>query len=448
MTMDPKLKEKRGKRKEDGFALVSVALLLAIVLVFGLSLLDYALSSRRASRALQESLSAEQIAEAGANKAIYCLNASVGTNCGGTYGTGFAGETNVAYGTGRFTTTIAVTGAERDITSVGTAAGGSTFTLKVGATTIPPTDSPGFSYALQSGEGGAHMENNSSIQGTIYSNGDIDCQSINAIIAGDAYSSKVGGKVESCRTNFHTHADKILNGSVGGNAYYLNDPADIAGTTVGGAKYSGSTTPNFATMPILDLQFWRDSAEAGGTHVGDYSPADNSTIGPLKITGDLIMNNNVDVTLNGPLWVMGNILTGNNSSFTLASGFGGLSTTILADDPSDMVNHGKIDITNNTGIYGTGNPTSHILFASTNNSTSDTSPALSVANNASGAVFYAINGTLRLQNNSGAKSLAGYRLFIDQNAVITYVMSDFTGQFSNSPAGIWRIKEGTWRQAQ
>jgi hypothetical protein len=431
----------------NGFAIVSATVLLGIMLVFGLALLDYSLSSRRAGRGLQDSLSAEQIAEAGVNKAIYCLNASVGTNCGGTYGTGYAGETAVSYGGGTFTTTLAASGADKDITAVGTAGGGRTFTIKVMATSVPPTDSPDFSYALQSGGGGAHMENNSQISGTIYSNGDIDCQTTQARITGDAYSSKANGLIDSCDVDYHAHADRILDANVDGDAYYKNNPADIAGTTVDGTKYPNSTTPAVAPMPDLNLQFWRDSAEAGGIITGNHSPADNSTLGPVRITGDLIMNNNVDVTVNGPIWVNGNITTGNNSSFTLASSFGAFSTVILADNQTDMANKGKIDITNNTGIYGTGNPSSHILFASTNTSTNDAAPALSVANNASGAVFYAINGTLRLQSNSGAKSLAGYRLFIDQNAVVTYVESEFTGQFSNSPAGVWRVKEGTWRQA-
>jgi hypothetical protein len=53
---------------------------------------------------------------------------------------------------------------------------------------------------------------------------------------------------------------------------------------------------------------------------------------------------------------------------------------------------------------------------------------------------------LRVANNAGAKSLAGYRLFIDQNSTVTYVASDFAGFFSNSPGGRWRLQEGTWRE--
>lgn len=435
------------KMSQRGFALPIVALFLGILMVLATIVLDTALSSRHAGKVFQQVLTAEQLAEAGIHKALFCMNATVGTNCGGTFGSNYVGETNVSFSGGTFTTTLAGSGATRTVTAVGNGPAGSR-TVITDLTTVPPTDSIGFTYALQSGTGGSWMENGSGITGTMYSNGDIECKTTSATITGDAYSSKSGGKIDKCRVDYHAHADNILSSSVGGNAYYKNDPADISGTTVTGTKFANSTTPGATTLPIMDLQFWRDSAEAGGIITGDYAPADNSNLGPIKITGNLTMNNSVDVTIKGPVWVQGNIITGNSNSFTLDSSFGDYSTVILADDPADMVTRGKIDISNGTSIYGSGDPQSHILFASTNSSTTDTAPALSVSNNATGAVFYAINGTLRLQNNGGAKSLAGYRLFLDNNAIVTYVASEFTGQFSNSPGVTWGMKKGTWREGK
>lgn len=437
-----------ANKNERGFALVTTTLILGIAFAFAVILLDVVLTGRQAGRSLQETFSAQQIAEAGVHKAISCLNALVGTNCGGTYGVSYSGESNVSFGGGRFTTTLTGSGTTRTVTSTGYTNAGRRSIVIADITNVPNEDTPGFSYALQAGGGGAHMENNSSINGTIYSSGDIDCQTTNATITGDAYTSKVGGKIEKCHMGFHAHADKILNSEVDGDAFYALDPSGIAGTTVDGTKYPGQPTPAEAPLPSIDLDFWRDSAEAGGIIYGDYHPADNTDIGPVKIVGDLIMDNNVDLTVQGPVWVVGDILTGNNTSFTLDPSFGSYSTAILADDQANLATKGQIDITNNTGIFGSGDSRSHLLFMTTNTSTVDTDPALSVANNASGAVFYAINGTLRLQNGAGAKSLAGYRLFIDQLAVITYVESDFTGSFSNSPGGTWHLKDGTWRESK
>lgn len=432
--------------RNGGFALVSVAILTAITLTFGLILIDSAFSSRRAGRFVRETFSALQIAEAGVEKAVYCLNQSSTANCGGTAGTLYSGETNVAFGGGSFTTTLAGSGSSRTITSTGTSPTARQATIIVTATSVPRTDDPAFSYALQAGDGGAHLENNAEITGTIYSDGDVDCQSTQAGVTGDAYVSKVGGAIEQCDIGFHAHADKILDSEVGGDAYYQNDPADIEDTDVEGNKYSGSTTPAMAPLPALDLEFWRESAENGGLILGDYAPADNSSLGPVKIAGNLIMNNNVDLTVNGPIWVVGDITTGNGNSFSLSPNFGPYSTVILADDPNDNAGKGRVTISNGTSVSGSGSPTSHILFASTNSSMNDAVPAISVANTAGGAVFLALSGVLRLENNAGAKSLAGRRLFIDQRGIITYVESDFSGLFSNSPSTSWRLLEETWRE--
>ena len=90
-----------------------------------------------------------------------------------------------------------------------------------------------------------------------------------------------------------------------------------------------------------------------------------------------------------------------------------------------------------------------ILFVSTNLSTLVDSPALSVANNSDGAIFFATQGALRIQNNAGAKSLAAYRLHVSQRATVNYVESDLADtKFSNSPGGVWHMIEDSWRQVK
>lgn len=429
-----------------GFAMIVVSIIITLVFAFAVVLLDASLSTKHLQRAYQGELTASELAEAGIHKAIFCFAATSGANCGGRYGTAYTGESNVSFGGGVFTTTVSGSGNTYTVSSTGTAASGDKLKVIADITRLPPTDGTQFSYALQAGAGGAHLENNSKITGTIYANGNIDCQSTNAEITGDAYSSVSDGSISACKIRYNAHADKILNSNVRQDAYYRNDPADISGTTVTGAKHSGSSTPAAAPMPSLDLDFWRNSASNGGIINGDYHPATGSDLGPAEITGNLLMDNNVSVTVKGPVWIRGNITTGNNDTFTLDSSFGSYGTVILADDPNDNANHGRVTITNGTAINGSGDPKSHILFISTNNSQSNTVPAISVANTAAGAAFYALNGVMRLQNRAEAKSLAGYRLFLDQNAEVEYESSDFSGQFSNSPAGAWRLKEGSWRE--
>lgn len=432
-----------------GFALISTVALMAFVFGVAIALISYVLAGRQAGKYLTESFNATQVADAGLQKALFCLKAVDGSRCGGTWGATYVGEANVDIGGGnKFTTVVTGEAKMREITSTGTTTGGRSVTLSVVATTEPPSDAPPFAYALQSGEGGAHLENSANITGTIYSNGDVTCQSTQAGVTGDAYSAKVGGKIQSCNVGADAHADNILDSVVQGDAYYYLDPSGITGTTVGGLKFPGRPTPIAYDLPAFDLEFWRGSAEYGGTIFGDYTPADNTTLGPIKITGNLHIGTNIDITVTGPIWVMGNVTTENNSSLRIDSTYGNYGTVLLADDPDDMANRGRILLSPGTTVAGTGAHVSHLLFISTNASASDTVPAISVANTASGAIFSATNGTLRLQNNAAALAIAGYRLFADQNAIVNYDVSALTGaEFANSPPDqSWRLLPGTWRQ--
>ncbi|MEA3249215.1 MAG: hypothetical protein U9Q03_02560 [Patescibacteria group bacterium] len=434
----------KSSDKEEGFALVTTTVIIAILLLSGISLMNYTVTIRKAGKSVQDEFNAVQLAEAGVQKTIFCLNETVGDNCGGTFGADYVGETGVDLGTGTFTTTLIGTSTIKTVTSVGTTPGGATKTVLAEISAEPDSDGAAFGYALQSGAGGAYLENGASVSGTLYANGDITCQTTGAIIDGDAYVSSSGGMIDDCTVNYDTHADKVIDSVVGGDAYY---DTDISGSTVTGAQYPGSATPDTEELPDIDLAFWHQSAEVGGTITGDYAPADESTLGPKKINGDLIINNNIDVTITGPVWVVGDIITGNGCSFTLDSSFGRYSTAILADDPSDQANIGYIDLTNGTSIYGSGDPKSHLMFITTNTSISSTTPALNVANNASGAVFIATAGMLKLANNAGAKSLSAYQLFVSQNATVTYVESALAdATFANSPGGVWRLGAGGWRQ--
>lgn len=430
-----------------GFALMSTTLLLGLVFGIAIAMVTYTMSTSQAGKYLRESLSATRIADAGVEKALFCLKATDGSECGGTYGTNYTGESDVDIGTGTFTSVVSGSGASRTVTVTGTTTTGKSSTVAVGITTTPPTDNVSFGYALQSGDGGAHLENESQIDGSIYTSGDIDCQSTNAGVTGDAYVAKSGGTITDCSIGADAHADNVLNSKVAGDAYYDIDPDGISGTTVTGLKFSGSTTPTAASMPNLDLDFWRTSAAYGGTHYGDLTATDGESIGPLKITGNLIIGGGIHITVTGPIWVEGNITTGNNAGIALDPSFGSDGTVILADDEADNSAGGQISIANGTSITGSGDSSSYMLIVSTNTSHDDTSPAIMVSNNSSGAAFYAMNGVMRLESNAAAKSLAGYRLYADQNSTVTYSSSNFvSATFANSPPGTWRLDTGTWRE--
>lgn len=431
----------------QGFTLASVAVLIGIIMVFGLALVASVMYSNQTGQHYTSAISAEQIAEAGVDKALYCFKATTGGDCGGSYGSSYTGESNVSVGEGEFTTTISGSSPTWTITSEGTDATGRSQTVEVEVSDNPPDDSPDFSHALQAGQDGIYMENNATVEGSVYSAGNVGCQGTNAKIDGDVYVSLAGGRISGCTVEYDAHADSVLNADVGGDAYYNADPAGIAGSTVTGSTFANSSTPEPISLPGPDLDFWRSAAAAGGTISGNYAPSDGETMGPIKIEGNLTLSQNVVIIVNGPIWVTGTLHTKNNSGMQLHTDFQEYGTVVLADDPDDQVNNGQIDMVPNSSVSGTGDPKSHILLISTNTSSDHLNPAIMVANNAASAVFLATNGVMRLRNGASAKSIAARKLYLDQNAVVTYdagAISDI--KFANSPSTSWWIKRESWRQ--
>ncbi len=433
---------------DRGFTLLATTAFIGFILTLSLVAVNYTINAQKTATFIARQDNALQLAQAGIDKAIRCLNSATEESCGANnYGVNYIGETNTAVGTGTFTVAISGTGNNRTLTSTGTTIEGVTARVKIDSTTIPDGDDGlVFTYALQVGQDGAYVANNATVNGTVYSNGAITCGA-NGRINGDAYSALSDGSISGCLVDYDAHADRILNSNILRNAYFRADPADITGSTVSGTRYTSQTTPAQSTIPELDLTFWQTSAEAGGTNNGNLTPANGTTIGPLKIVGNLLIEGDDVITLAGPIWVTGNITIENGATIQLASSFGANGSVILADHPTDKATYGKISVENNAIINGSGNALSHVLMVSTNTSTSDTEPAIELGNNAEGAIFYATNGSIRVQNNAVVKSVVGRRLYLNQNAAVTYVQSEMIGtNFSNSPGGSWRLIGDTWRQ--
>lgn len=425
--------------------MIIASVFLGVLLVFSLSLATYYISTTRPFRRVTNDVAARAAAEAGVQKALWCLNSANAAACGGTAGTNYPGETNVTIAPGiSFTTTVTGSGSERTLDSTGLAPGDAVKKIRVKATNSPETNNISFAFALQVGDSGVYMQNSSEVEGTVYSNGNIVCQSTNAVIKGDAYVASDGNKLDKCRVNYDAHAATITNADIDRNAYYTS----ISNTTVDGTSFPGSASPATTTLPLLDLPTWEARAAAGDDVInGNYAPADGSTLGPRKIIGNLTINNGVDLTVTGVIWVVGDIITKQGSSLTLDSSFGANGTWIIADDPANQATKGRITIENGTTISGSSHPQSHLWIISTNTGTDEVSPAITVDNKAHGAIFSAQNGVVRLKNNAEVKAVTGKRLYLDQNAEVEYKQSEFTdSNFSGLPAGSWGIKSETWQE--
>jgi len=136
-----------------------------------------------------------QTAEAGVEKAVFCLNNP--TQCGLTAGQTFSGETTTV-GSGSYTTTVSVAGNEATITSTATVDGpqGSVTKEIVAKTTIAASVTPAFSFGVQAGIGGISMSNNAFIDGNIYTSGSVT-GSNGAYVTGDAILTPSPGVLDS-----------------------------------------------------------------------------------------------------------------------------------------------------------------------------------------------------------------------------------------------------------
>ncbi len=274
-------------------------------------------------------------------------------------------------------------------------------------------------------------------------------------------SSKIGQYSGTWGLNSNYTADAYFNLYIGGVMGLISGVTIGTGTsgnayahtvnssTIRGTNYCQTGTSNNkacnttladpveVAMPISDQNIldWKDAAAAGGTTTGNYSlNSSNATLGPRKITGNLTVSNNSTLTVSGTLWVQGNLSVSNNATARLATGYGASEGVIIVD--------GTVSLGNNASFAGSGTSGSYIMVLSTSNSTS----AITVGNNAGAVILYAQNGTVNISNNASAKSVSGYMINLGNNSTITYDSGLTNANFSSGPSGSYDIT--TWQETQ
>lgn len=263
------------------------------------------------------------------------------------------------------------------------------------------------------------------------------------------------------------HANTITNSKVCGDAYYtsidassltfLNAPdSPCALPYTPGTAHPASADPPTVPMAIsqANIDAWEAAADVD-TIAGPYSPPNGSTIGPVKINGDLNLSENGAIYyIGGPVWVVGDIILNNNVKVVLDSSFGSLSTVVVADDPANQSTKGMITVDNGVRVCGSAgydaganvcNPSngSYIMFLSTYNGTDD---AIKLKNNSDGAIFYTSAGSIEVENTASAKQITGYKVELENNAVITYESGLQDVKFSSGPSAGWKISN--WKEVQ
>lgn len=257
------------------------------------------------------------------------------------------------------------------------------------------------------------MANSSTINGNVYSNGDIlaDVGSAQSI-KGDAYAV---GTVDE---------------EPGG-------PINVQGETVEGAP--SQPPPNINDL----VTAFTDAAAAGGTTDCLITPAactigTSQDIGPQKyINGNLEITNNAIVTLKGPLWITGNFsMSQGGTTLKLDESYGSNSTGIIID--------GKVNLTQGGSLVPTSaSPKGYIMVITT----SAASDAVQISQSGATAIFYALSGGGILSQTASVAALVAYQLTMSQNSILNYDTGLASAQFTTGPGGSWQIKKGTYHFA-
>jgi len=234
-------------------------------------------------------------------------------------------------------------------------------------------------------------------------------------------------------------ADTVTNSTIRGNLYCQT------GSGNNKACDTSQSNPTPQPFPISDgnIAQWKDDAVSGGTINGSVSVVATSTsLGPVKITGDLSLDNGAILVVTGTIWVQGQFIITNNSEVNLFSGFGTDSGLIIVD--------GKTDISNNVQFNGSGETGSYLMLLSTSDCplsvSCSGSRAVTLGNNAGAVIINAQKGSVRFSNNSGAKEAVANKLELENNATITYESGLADVNFSSGPSGGWDII--SWKEIE
>ena len=235
-------------------------------------------------------------------------------------------------------------------------------------------------------------------------------------------------------------AMELLGCTINGNAYSQG----VNTCTVVGSSTTGTPAPAPQALPISEAQIaaWESSAESGGVISGYILDGGQSaSLGPIKVAGNLDINNGSTLLLTGPVWVTGTISIDNTSLVRNSILLGQSSTVLIADDPSNQSINGIIVVNNGAIITGNGNPNNYPIVISTYSGVDD---AIRLDNNTSGTIFYAPNGRIHVNNNASPIQLTAYSIDLNNNAEVNYTTGLQNISFTSGPGGSWVYKAGTY----
>jgi len=289
-----------------------------------------------------------------------------------------------------------------------------------------------FYYGAQLGDGGIIMDDGSTINGNVFSNGPI-VAAPNTEITGTVKVAKTGNYIDGATIGKDAFVDICRNSST-------SDTLTCSTSTNCTASVIETLTEEIATSTLAISQAqitqWKDEAISGGTTT-EYTLAEGQQdyLGPKKIEGDMTIQDRAQLFITGTIWVTGKITIQNDAKVRLdETTYGSLSGVIIGDNIVTLQDVGK--------AIGTGQWGSYLLLIST---ASDDS-AIIIQNNFEADILFTQNGWITIQDTAAVRELSGYGIHLKNNAEIIYEVGLKDVSFSTGPGGSWEVT--SWREIE
>ncbi len=213
------------------------------------------------------------------------------------------------------------------------------------------------------------------------------------------------------------------------------------GTNNNKACNTSQGSPPSQPLPFSEanMQAWKDEALTGGTTSGNVTVGwAGATLGPQKITGNLLVNGGGTLILNGPLWVVGTVTLTGGGKLQLPSGYASYSETIISDSRISIAGGGSV---------GSGSSGSYLFLVSTSKCPNDIgcsgASAISISGGAGAIAANAQYGNVALSGGAAINAAVGDSISITGGSTVTYDQGLASPSFQSGPSGGWNLQDWT-----
>lgn len=225
----------------------------------------------------------------------------------------------------------------------------------------------------------------------------------------------------------NVYANTIDHLTIQGDAFYKI----ITQSTVSGSSHPDSTDPLAKVLPISEqnISDWKTQAEAVGISSGDITSCQNLS---GKIDGNIILEDGCNIEVTAPVWITGDVVLGNNNNLTLQ---GDVSGVLIIDGKLSLLSSNKFS-------GGEGN---FLVIVSTNTSKDSEDPAVFFASSGNSADVVVAEDGLINAGNSSFKQLTGWGIANLDGMHLNYAAGLASTIFTGSNTSSYSLIKGTYQ---